>query len=278
MASVFYDQVGVLFYKTQTGEDLKLCEAGYEACSPRKPCETMVIDYYALHYCISGEGMLQIGDVCRHIYPGDIFIIPPDTPNKYYVVPENPWNYRWIGLRGTAAEKVLADCGLTKENFFLCGEYQAELENYFENIYNTCVEQEDFKIMGNLYHLLDFLKTKQNTSVKSVLSGGEALCNELCHYIRLNYFHDINIASIAAEKGVDRTYIFKLFKKYKQTSPSQYLLSYRMNKACMLLRKTALSITDVGLAVGFQNIPHFSKQFTHQIGLSPSAYRKEFRP
>ena len=67
-----------------------------------------------------------------------------------------------------------------------------------------------------------------------------------------------------------------LEKKYLKISPSQYLQQYRLSKACTLLRKTSLSITDISYTVGFQHAPYFTKLFTQYIGETPSEYRKEY--
>ena len=138
------------------------------------------------------------------------------------------------------------------------------MENYFEKVYIACKEKQDLKAIGNLYHLLDYVKNSKQDSFIPLLSQSEVHYNELLRYIHQHYFQDITIASMAADNNIDRTYIFKLFKKYQHTSPSQYLLEYRLDKACMLLMKTSLSVTDISYAVGFQNAPDFSRQFTKQ--------------
>lgn len=90
------------------------------------------------------------------------------------------------------------------------------------------------------------------------------------------YFNNIMISDIAAAANIDRTYMFKLFQKFLKQSPSQYLQQYRLDKAGVLLRKSALSITDVSYAVGFQHPPYFTKLFTRYKKMTPSEYRKGF--
>lgn len=276
MSSVFRNRIGLSFYETHVGKDINICEAGYEECRPQKPYEFIPIDYYSIHYCVKGEGIFQIQDQVEHIYPGDIFMIPPNTSNKYFPIPENPWCYRWVGVHGDMAGDILRNCGLTKEHFFIRHQVNAELENYFEKIYEACKEKQDFRAIGSLYYLLDYVKNNSQLSSSPAISQSETHFQELLRYIHEHYFQDISISSIASDNNIDRTYIFKLFKKYKHTSPSQYLLEYRLNKACMLLMKTSLSITDISFAVGFQNAPYCSRQFAKQKGMSPSTYRKQF--
>ena len=77
-------------------------------------------------------------------------------------------------------------------------------------------------------------------------------------------------------QGIFSQWDNSLFQKYLKISPSQYLQQYRLSKACTLLRKTSLSITDISYTVGFQHAPYFTKLFTQYIGETPSEYRKEY--
>ena len=121
-------------------------------------------------------------------------------------------------------------------------------------------------------YLAHNLQQKQNTQ----LSQKEIYFNAILDYIHQNYAENITISDIANANNIDRTYVFKLFQKYLNISPSQYLQQYRLSKACTLLRKTSLSITDISYTVGFQHSPYFTKLFTQYIGESPSEYRKEY--
>lgn len=112
--------------------------------------------------------------------------------------------------------------------------------------------------------------------VDDQLTSGELYFNKAIHFIHKNYFNNISISDIATAANIDRTYMFKLFQKYLKQSPSQYLQQYRLDKASILLRKSALSITDISYAVGFQHPPYFTKLFTQYKKVTPSEYRKGF--
>lgn len=276
MNSVFRTPIGVSFYETQIGQELRICEAGYEECLSQKPYEFIPIDYYVVHYCVKGEGILQIQGQTEHIGPGDLFLIPADTQNKYYPMPQNPWAYCWVGIRGTMAKQLLADCGLSRENFFLRYHLDDALEKYFERIFWACKLKQDFSIMSNFYGMLNYIKTNVLTEGMPALSQSELHFQELLRYIHQHYNQDISVASMAQESSFDRTYIFKLFQKYRYTSPSRYILEYRLKVAGVLLRKTSLTIAEISQAAGFQNPAYFTRQFTRQNGINPTAYRRQF--
>lgn len=71
-------------------------------------------------------------------------------------------------------------------------------------------------------------------------------------------------------------YYTRLFKKIMQRSPYDYLIDLRIQKACELLVKSQLSITDICFQCGFSNHSHFSSTFRKRMNLTPSNYRKKF--
>jgi len=97
-------------------------------------------------------------------------------------------------------------------------------------------------------------------------------------YIRHNYGYNISVTDIARHVGVDRTYLYKLFKKYSGTSPKQFLTAHQVSAAQDLLTYTALSVTEIALSCGFRDSSSFCRIFNHEIGMSPLKYRKTKRP
>lgn len=142
------------------------------------------------------------------------------------------------------------------------------IKNFNENVI--------LKVFLQLFLLFDYLGNHLRLKQKAELSTTEVYFNAILNYIHKNYADNISISDIATANNIDRTYVFKLFQKYLKISPSQYLQQYRLSKACTLLRKTSLSITDISYTVGFQHAPYFTKLFTQYIGETPSEYRKEY--
>ena len=58
-------------------------------------------------------------------------------------------------------------------------------------------------------------------------------------------------------------------------SPQQFLLKFRITKACEMLSNTDLSINSISYSCGYANQLAFSKAFRKVTGNSPSSYRKE---
>ena len=57
--------------------------------------------------------------------------------------------------------------------------------------------------------------------------------------------------------------------------PLAYVLHCKMERAKELLRDPRYSVRQAGIEVGMQDPYHFSKQFKHITGISPSAFMKQ---
>ncbi|NAS12790.1 helix-turn-helix domain-containing protein [Poritiphilus flavus] len=67
------------------------------------------------------------------------------------------------------------------------------------------------------------------------------------------------------------------FKRRFHSSPKQWLIEKRLRKAASLLRHSTLSVNEVKLAVGYENISHFIKAFHKKYGSSPKQFQLQYR-
>ena len=80
---------------------------------------------------------------------------------------------------------------------------------------------------------------------------------------------------LAAECKMSEVYFRRLFKKRFGTSPKQYILRLRLQKARQLLSEGKMKIRAVASTCGFENQAHFCRYFKESFGLTPSEYRKK---
>ena len=88
-----------------------------------------------------------------------------------------------------------------------------------------------------------------------------------------DYSEKIYLGDLSSELGVSSSQMRKLFRKVNKTSPREYLIEKRIEKAKRLLEEKTLSITEIGAEVGYDNVNYFSRIFKNKTGLSPSQYR-----
>ncbi|MDO4496371.1 MAG: helix-turn-helix domain-containing protein [Bacteroidales bacterium] len=80
--------------------------------------------------------------------------------------------------------------------------------------------------------------------------------------------------AIAQEVGMSRVHLFRKIKDLTGKSPSVYLRSIRLSKAAEILANSESTMSEVALAVGFENQGAFSSAFKDQFGMSPSQYKQ----
>jgi AraC-like DNA-binding protein len=84
----------------------------------------------------------------------------------------------------------------------------------------------------------------------------------------------LNLSEISKQACLSRYHFLRLFRDAFQTTPHQYLIQRRIEKAKELLRSEPLRVTDVCFEVGFQSLGSFSALFRKCVGEAPLAYRE----
>jgi len=92
-------------------------------------------------------------------------------------------------------------------------------------------------------------------------------------YVENHYHEKIYIAELAKQCQISIYQFSRVFKREKGITFREYLIKYRVNKACELLQESILLVGDVGFAVGFSDHSYFTRVFKQHVGVSPSDYR-----
>ncbi len=96
---------------------------------------------------------------------------------------------------------------------------------------------------------------------------------QVLEYMNDHLDQDIKLADLAALLDMSQFHFSHLFKQAIGTSPHQYLLQQRIERAKQLLKHTDRSITDIAFLCGFNSHSHLSKQFRQLTGTTPKVYR-----
>jgi len=80
-------------------------------------------------------------------------------------------------------------------------------------------------------------------------------------------------AEIAREAGISVRQLERLFAAHLKTSIERRYLTIRLQRARILLRQTALPVTQIGAECGFMSPSHFSRAYKQRFARTPSADR-----
>ena len=111
----------------------------------------------------------------------------------------------------------------------------------------------------------------------TVKSNGLDVHERLCRarkFIDECYDLPLDLDAISQQACLSRYHFLRLFRNTFDTTPHQYLIQRRIEKAKELLRWRELSVTDICFEVGFQSLGSFSALFRRCVGAAPVSYRK----
>ncbi|QGG94241.1 helix-turn-helix transcriptional regulator [Actinomarinicola tropica] len=88
------------------------------------------------------------------------------------------------------------------------------------------------------------------------------------------YTEPLDVESLARGVHMSAGHFSRAFKRAYGESPYSYLMTRRIERAMVLLRRGDMSVTDVCFAVGCSSLGTFSTRFTELVGVPPSTYRQ----
>lgn len=133
----------------------------------------------------------------------------------------------------------------------------------------------ELAVKGSIYMLLSTMVQNnfliQNQSETTIPKGNRLyLMKNVLQYIAENYSETIYINDLASFSNMSRYHFCRFFKNYIGMTPIEYLNFIRINEAYKLLLSSNISVTEVALQTGFENLSYFTKIFKKQKGISPS--------
>ncbi len=230
------------------------------------------LDYYLI-YLVSG----QLKDIITSdnvlVRPGEVIIIPPNTPWKFQCTGEHIYFY-CVHFTGAEVESIL-------------NEYKIEL---FPKVNKTSISNE---IPKRFHRLFDGFSKKDRFKTKDLASYLDGILIEVARaieneefdksilsksirYINEFYTTSIKIATLAKMENMCVTLYNKHFKRIMGMPPTKYIIKLRMQYACELLSNSQMQINEIANMCGYKDANFFIRVFKESLGYSPLAYRRLF--
>jgi AraC-like DNA-binding protein len=113
-------------------------------------------------------------------------------------------------------------------------------------------------------------------SIQHQVRGGLAVWQEriVTGYIEEHLAERIDLGTLAHLVRLSRFHFCRAFKKSFGMPPHRYQINRRLEHAKLLLAEPAVSVTDIGLKMGFSDTSAFSTAFRKATGISPTGYQR----
>ena len=245
---------------------------------------------YELHLITSTHGRAYVGDYIGTYEPGHLVLTGPGLPHNW-LVDDLPVGgiqahiHKVLQFKDETLRVGARHLDALDELFpmFERAKYGIEFfglsslaERRFEEIRNSTGLTRLSLFLGYLAELAqckDF-RLLSTSRVQGVADAHARQDAEMIEYVANNALDDIALKHVATRFGMSEKYFSKHFKRATGNTFMDFVLRFRINKACQMLSDSQMYVSSVCHAVGFNNVANFNRHFFKIKGMTPSEFRK----
>ena len=238
-------------------------------------------------YIESGSATIRIGVESFELKEGECAYVKADTLHS--ISTENHNNFCFYA--------VVFHPSLIFTDFDICSKYLSSkyiINSHFSsnpiedkvieaikllcNTYKSKSFAYELKIKSYLYSIFSYI-FEHNLFQKGASSENTKAIDKLekvIKYIHSNCHSYITVEDLANVSGYSISHFSRFFKALTGKSPIEYINRQRVYSACERLKLTDLSVLDVGLECGFENVGYFIKTFKKYTGFTPYQYKQKY--
>lgn len=149
------------------------------------------------------------------------------------------------------------------------------IQNLVENLIWTLLNKQPNKrsinqvTMGLLFlHLMNYIDRVETNEADEE----QRFMMTVLSYVEEHY-RDGELSSLAQELHYDLYWLSREIKRRTGKTYTELVQERRMSQAAYLLTHTAMSVMDIGLSVGYENMSYFYRIFQQKYGMTPRKYR-----
>ncbi|WP_119395893.1 helix-turn-helix transcriptional regulator [Salinibius halmophilus] len=223
--------------------------------------------FHMILFTNSGEGRLTCtqGEIC--LQTDSMVFIPAGLENEF-IVSQAPWHFSWLMLTPEAHWKSIHRTTAWHQPT----RYTNLVDHAVEGIYQTAKHVDDRKLLRliakQLTHICDL-----SLQTEHAIPAAQLRLQRLFDYVDQRLEQNWNLERMAEQVHYSVPHLVRQCRQWLQISPNKKLIQLRMGRACSLLTTTNTPISQIALAVGYDEPANFSAAFKLHTGLTPSSYR-----
>lgn len=253
--------------------------AGYAAgCHWHHDFEALIALDAPMDYYVNGQ----------HVYleKGDAIFVNSGRLHYGYSAVHQECHYCYavfhpelIGLTPAVAstlEKLARDSG---PDYWLLSAGNAQEKQIIDLIRFLCdhgTPGDALSVLSACAEILDRIIKMNSAKADHTPDPDWIVIRQMTGYIQNHYQEKIRLEHVAEAGIVCRSKCCQLFRDKLHTTPMNYVIRYRLEKACDLIRN-GYSITDAAFSTGFQGTSYFSETFRKEYGFTPTAYVRSLK-
>ncbi|GAB3266874.1 AraC family transcriptional regulator [Larkinella harenae] len=248
---------------------------------------------YELTYIVRSHGKRFVGDHVEPYDSGDLVLLGPDLPHFWrsdddYYQPQSNATAEAIVVQFAQklGDTLLPQLPETQPLSALLNRaryglrFSRQKAETVRSSLESLLHCEGLERLLRLLYLLEQLASdpaatmlaSNNYELKASEAETERM-KRVLDYMLAHFREEIRVDHMASVAGMAPAAFCRYFRKRTRKSFIEYLNELRISHARKLLMESDLSISQVGLECGFNNISHFHRQFKLHNGTTPLKYQ-----
>ena len=228
--------------------------------------------YWAVQWITEGGGVLHCGGGRFRLRKGDVFLASPDSPYTFRLSQKDFLKKKYLLFDHGPLMSLVGNQEALRRQDILHPAEQERIAGIFDRIQQTvsvrtpCQSVE----LSNLgYALFAELASQMGRDGKK--GEFEMILEEIMSHLGAGYSLD----SLAGKFHVGKRTLNRLFRKYVNCTPVQYLIRMRLEYAAQLLSLNTHDIQSVAEECGYRDAAFFSREFKRRYGVSPRDFHRK---
>ena len=141
----------------------------------------------------------------------------------------------------------------------------------------------NFEVLNaKIKSLLELKSTMQSTYTKQIKvvspkaaieSADEKLLQEIVGYLEKNITNpQLSVEGLSKQVGMSRSTLYNRLLQLTGETPVEYIRSFRLDKASILMERSNMTIAEIAYQVGFTTPNYFARSFKSKFNMLPSEY------
>lgn len=247
---------------------------GLEHCTPDYSIHRDTFPFFSIEYVVRGQGEVKLKARSYPLEPGRLFAYGPGVAHRITGNPAHPLVKYFVDFSGSRATGLLNSCGLAPGRVSQVFPPNV-LQPLFDELIHSGLQAraESPELCAKLLECLALRIMGSTAPVDGAETLAFATYQHCRQHIGQHFLKLRTLEQAARECHINNAYLCRLFRRYDNQTPYQFLLRLKMNFAAERLQQSGALVKQVAEETGFSDPFHFSRVFRSVMGLSPVAFR-----
>lgn len=227
--------------------------------------------YLAVSYLLSGTISVKQFGRTERIHAGEAYLVHRNENSTFFSSDGENYEKLVIGISGTVIEMLTEELGLGNRTKIIPA-FPDKLEKQMRSIIFLLSRRpvDNRMLSCRTYELLLGCSSPEDRTSGQYPKELQ-LAIQACES---SLKGTPPLQMIAARAGISTATLNRMFRKYLDSSPLEYIMGLRMKMAKELLLNTDFPIKNIADRCGFSNQLYFSTFFRKNTGFSPTDFRQ----